>query len=360
MDGLDIAAVEFETDKAPRLLRSKNVSYPDDLRQALMAMALDETARVSDMCELDTRLGKFYAKAINQFLLQTDIPRQQITAIGSHGQTLRHDPEGENPYTLQIGDPNIIAAETGINVVADFRRRDIALGGQGAPLAPAFHAQVFQSSEANRAIINIGGIANVTVLPAQKNQAAQGFDSGPGNTLLDHVCRQHLGCAYDDHGAIARSGSIHSTLLEPILQREAYFLLPPPKSTGTDHFSPLWLANSGLTSLSDVDLLATLTELTALSIARSILDLPLIINQGFVCGGGAHNDFLLQRLAKHLPEMEITTTRKLGVDPDWVEAMAFAWLARQTISQIPGNLPSVTNAEKFTILGGVYYSDGQV
>ena len=359
MDGLDMVAVEFDTDKPPQLLHSHTEAYPEDLRQALISMAVDTNARISDMCELDTRLGQFYGTAIKQFVQQIDMSPQQFIAIGSHGQTIRHAPQGKHPYTLQIGDPNIIAVETGITVVADFRRRDIALGGQGAPLAPGFHAQVFRSGHLNRAIINIGGIANVTLLPASTSQLVQGFDTGPGNTLLDHVCRQQFDCDYDNRGLTARTGTIHASLLEQILQKEAYFSLPAPKSTGTDYFSPQWLAQTGLLSLSATDLLATLTELTAISIAQGIRDLPLGIEQGVVCGGGAHNDFLLERLSSQLPEIEITTTSQFGYNPDWVEAMAFAWLAKQTLDLRPGNLPSVTNAQNFTILGGVYFSHGQ-
>ncbi len=357
MDGLDLAAVDFSSSKQPKLIHSGFIAYPPDLRQDLQSLATNPQSALSKMGRLDSQLGQFYAQAINQFIADLQLDHGQISAIGSHGQTILHQPDGDYPFTLQIGDPNIIAANTGLTVVADFRRRDIALGGQGAPLAPAFHERVFRSTEVNRAIINIGGIANITGLPADPEYTVTGFDSGPGNTLIDLICRQRLGCDYDDDGRFARQGQIQTQHIASVLEQEKYFLQPPPKSTGTDYFSAQWLEQNQLLEVSDYDLLASLTELTALSIVRGLSYLPYEVDECFVCGGGAHNNFLLERIGQHLPDRLITTTEHLGISPDWVEAMAFAWLARQTLLRQPGNLPAVTNAQKLTILGAVYYSN---
>ncbi|MDJ0834366.1 MAG: anhydro-N-acetylmuramic acid kinase [Gammaproteobacteria bacterium] len=355
MDGLDIVAVDFASPQQPKLIHSGFTAYPDELKQALLTLASDPQARISQLGQLDCRLGQFYATALNQFIAEHELNKAQISAIGSHGQTILHQPDTDYPYTLQIGDPNIVAAETGVTVVADFRRRDIALGGQGAPLAPAFHNQVFRSDQVNRAIINIGGIANITGLPANPELTVTGFDSGPGNTLIDLACRLRLQCDYDEDGHKARRGQVQSDLVRSILSNEPFFHLPPPKSTGTDYFSRQWLEQNRLLGLDAADLLANLTELSAISIARGLSYLPYEVSECFVCGGGAHNSYLLERLQFHLPDQLITTTEQLGIAPDWVEAMAFAWLARQTLLRQASNLPAVTNAQNLTILGGVYY-----
>ena len=359
MDGLDLAAVDFSTPKHPKLIHSDFIAYPTDLKQELQSLATNPQAGINQLGQLDSRLGQFYAQAINRFIAQHQLEDRPISAIGSHGQTVLHQPDADHPFTLQIGDPNIIAANTGLTVVADFRRRDIALGGQGAPLAPAFHEQVFRSTTVNRAIINIGGIANITGLPADPELTVTGYDTGPGNTLLDLICRQRLDCDYDADGRLARQGQISTALVESILEQEDYFLQAPPKSTGTDYFSPQWLEQQRLLELGDHDLLATLSELTAVSIARGLSFLSYQVDECFVCGGGAHNSFLLERIQHHLPGRLIATTDYLGIPPDWVEAMAFAWLARQTLLQQPGNLPAVTNAQNLTILGAVYNSNGK-
>jgi len=357
MDGLDLAAVRFNG-PAIHLLHQQTTVYPLDLKLDLQQLVLDSSARINQMCELDTRLGHYYAQQINDFIEQHSLDRQAIRALGCHGQTVRHAPDAENPYTLQIGDPNIIAATCDITVVADFRRRDLALAGEGAPLTPAFHRQAFHSNECNRVIINIGGIANLTWLPQDTTQAILGFDSGPGNTLIDYYCQHFLQQDYDSKGAIARKGEINVTLLQSMLA-DAYFERPHPKSTGTDYFSPMWLKGFAIASLKATEALATLTELTAISIANSAKALPGKIDEYYICGGGAHNDYLLQRLSQHLAPATVQTTSPLGIDPDWVEAVAFAWLARQTLNRQPGNEPSVTNAQKRSILGSVLFSNGQ-
>ncbi|MBC8209535.1 MAG: anhydro-N-acetylmuramic acid kinase [Gammaproteobacteria bacterium] len=357
MDGLDLVAIDFSHNK-PVLQHHGHTPYPDELRKNLQHAALNESTTISAACNLDTQLGQFYAQEINLFLDKNSIQRDEIAAIGSHGQTIRHSPQGGFPYTLQIGDPNIIAARTGLNVVADFRRRDLALGGQGAPLTPAFHHEVFLTELNNRAIINIGGIANITLLAADSSIPVTGFDTGPGNTLMDHLSALHLGQNFDRNGNFARSGKVHSAILQNMLT-ESFFHLKAPKSTGTDHFSPAWLEKHDLNSLSPADAMCTTLELTAASISQSIKMQDTIPDECFVCGGGAHNGFLLERLQHHLRSVKVDTTEKLGISPDWVEATAFAWLARQTMLFLPGNLPSVTNAKYSTILGGVYFSHGQ-
>jgi anhydro-N-acetylmuramic acid kinase len=355
MDGLDIVAMRFPEDKPPESCATQFTPYPDALKQRLQDLALDANASLNNMCQLDSELGQYYAQQINEFIAHTGLSRQRISAIGSHGQTVRHCIKKDTPFTLQIGDPNIIAAKTGLTVVADFRRRDIALNGQGAPLAPAFHNQVFRDNQANRVIINIGGIANITFLPANPNKEVIGFDSGPGNTLMDHLCKLKFDRPYDEDGKIANRGMIHQERLNNLLDNEPYFKKAFPKSTGTDYFSPKWLTSSGLLELTPEDCMACLGGLTATSIAQAISALDTSIDEFYLCGGGAKNTHLTQILTQQLGSDNLYTTERLGIHPDWVEASAFAWLACQTLQRKPGNLPSVTNADKFTILGAVYY-----
>lgn len=355
LDGLDIAAVNFADNCKPEMLASHYCPYPVPLKQGLSDLITNEHATINEMCALDTRLGHFYADEILKFISANKFSTDEIAALGSHGQTLRHSVEKQPAYTLQIGDPNIIAAKTGLTVVADFRRRDLALEGQGAPLAPAFHASVFRHHVNNRVILNIGGIANITLLPAQGSASILGFDTGPGNTLLDLLSRQLLNKAYDEHGEFARLGSVDKQKLQSAIDNEPYFKAAIPKSTGTDYFSSEWLKRSGILELPPADAMATVLELVATTISRAILNQATNIDECFVCGGGAHNLYLMERIQFFLPNIALHTTSDLGIDPDFVEAMAFAWLAKQTIDQQPGNLPSVTNSQKFTILGAVYY-----
>jgi anhydro-N-acetylmuramic acid kinase len=355
MDGLDLVAIRFPDNAPPQTCATRFTPYPDSLKQRLQNLALDANASLDQMCQLDSELGQYYAQQINEFITHENLSRQDISGIGSHGQTVRHCIQGSHPYTLQIGDPNIIAAKTGLTVVADFRRRDIALNGQGAPLAPAFHNQVFRTNQVNRAIINIGGIANITFLPADSNKEVVGFDSGPGNTLLDYLSQLKFDLRYDEDGKIASTGTPHHERLNNLVENEAYFKKPFPKSTGTDYFSPQWLKSSGLLELPPEDCMASLCVLTASSIARAMGSLDEAIDEYYLCGGGAKNTYLMHSLAQQLGCDALDTTESLGIHPDWVEASAFAWLACQTLNRKSGNLPSVTNAEKFTILGAVYY-----
>jgi anhydro-N-acetylmuramic acid kinase len=276
-----------------------------------------------------------------------------VCAVGCHGQTLRHRPA--DGYSLQIGNAALLAELTGITVIADFRSRDIAAGGQGAPLVPAFHAQVLGHPAIHRVIANIGGIANITDLPVN-GMVVRGWDTGPGNMLLDAWVKRHNGAHYDSDGEWAASGIVHSGLLAALADH-AYLKQPPPKSAGREQFNLDWLdatLNNLGQPIAPADVQATLLELTALSLCDAVNRECAGRQELYVCGGGAHNGLLMQRISAHLPDIRVATTSALGIDPDWVEALAFAWLARQTLHHAPGNLPSVTGARGKRILGAIY------
>lgn len=357
LDAIDAALVDFSANP-PRLVASANTSIPQPLHQQIIALCTPGDNEVQRMGITDGQLGKLFAQAANNLLAQTAIDAAEVCAIGSHGQTIRHEPQAATPYTLQIGDPNIIAQHTGITTVADFRRRDMAAGGQGAPLAPAFHAALFRSSSANRAMLNIGGMANLTLLPATSSKPASGFDTGPGNVLLDSWCQLHQQQSFDKNGAWARSGSTDTGLLQQLLET-AYFGKTPPKSTGRELFNHNWLSqqlNTYGKAVAAADVASTLAELTARSIADDLQRYFPACSELFVCGGGAHNAYLLERIAALCPDIQVASTNELGIAPDWVEAIAFAWLAKCTLSRQPANLPVVTGASEKCILGGVYYA----
>ena len=354
VDGIDAALVRFAP--GPALVASHSLKFPEDLRRELLALGVPGANEIDRLGRADVRLGRLFAQAVNGLLQHAGIAPREIAAIGSHGQTIRHRPGGEAPFTLQIGDPSIIATDTGIPVVADFRRKDMALGGQGAPLVPAFHEAVFRQPGADRVIVNIGGIANLTVLPSDAARPLLGFDTGPGNTLLDGWCRRCLNEPMDRDGAFAASGRPHPVLLAALLG-DAYFKQTPPKSTGPEYFSTDWLQRhlDTLGPLAPADVQATLLELTARSIAGAIRHLPGLVRPDvFLCGGGAHNGALVTALRKHLPGSRVAATDTLGVAGDWVEAMAFAWLARQRLLERSGNCPLVTGATRPAVLGGLW------
>ncbi len=353
LDGIDAALLDLSAQ--PKLIAAKTYPLPEQLRSDLLALCLPGNDEIERMGIADRRLGLEFAFAVTQLLQETAVPANAIRAIGSHGQTIRHRAslavnQGSYPFTLQIGDPTSIAEITGITTVADFRRRDIAAGGQGAPLVPAFHRAVFGDNQA-RAIVNIGGIANITGINADN---VIGFDTGPGNTLLDQWIHRHKGVHYDRDGAWSASGTVLPTLLDAFL-RDPYFSLPSPKSTGREYFHSDWLERhlAGKT-LQPQDVQATLIELTACSIATGITTLPFAVNSVYVCGGGAYNHHLMTRLEALLHPRQLGSTTQLGIAPEWVEAAAFAWLAQQTLHGKPGNLPSVTGAEGQRILGAIY------
>ncbi|MBV8802059.1 MAG: anhydro-N-acetylmuramic acid kinase, partial [Gammaproteobacteria bacterium] len=304
---------------------------------------------IARLANLDVILGKRFAETVNTLLKNQSLYSHQIKAIGSHGQTIRHYPDRQ--FTLQIGDPNIIAAETGITTISDLRRGDMAYGGQGAPLVPAFHQYVLSDHAKDRVIVNIGGIANITLLPAKNNNVIA-FDTGPGNTLLDAWTEKHLQKPYDANGDWASQGKINQSLLEKLLSDE-YFNLTGPKSTGREYFNLTWLSEYLPKDLIPVDVQATLTALTAHSIIRSI-NQYLPNSEILICGGGVHNNFLMRLLT--CLKQPLCSTQNYGINPDLMEAMAFAWLAKQTIDRKPGNIPSVTGAKCPAILGGIYHA----
>ena len=355
-DGIDAALVEFADSSAAisrlRILASQTFPYPPDLRERVIALAKSRASiALDDYGRLDVAIGECFANAANALLRDAKIDASAVVAIGSHGQTVCHRPDGAHPFTLQIGDPNVIAERTGIRTVADFRRADIAAGGQGAPLLPTLHAAVMADPQIPRAILNLGGIANLTLLVP--GQPVIGFDTGPANCLLDTWAMRHLGSARDEGGAWARSGTVNDALLSRWLA-EPYFSLPPPKSTGREVFNLDWLDARVPADVSPVDVQATLLALSARSIADALRANAPSVREVFACGGGVHNDALMDALRAELPDTRIDTAAALGLDPDFVEAAGFAWLARETLAGRPSNLPSVTGARGPRLLGAIY------
>ena len=351
-DGIDAALVRFEHD-TPQLIDALTHPWPEDLRTRILAVAQDETRLDLDAYgRLDVAIGQCFAQAAQQLLGRNAAHAPAVRAIGSHGQTLRHRPAGAFPFTLQVGDPSVIAEHCGIDVVADFRRADVAAGGQGAPLLPAVHAMLLGRADGVRVVLNLGGIANITVLdPAGK---VFGFDTGPANGLMDAWHLRHRGAAYDANGAFAASGRVDDVLLAALLA-DPYFALPAPKSTGREHFHLAWLeSHAGVATLSPADVQATLLELSARSIADAIERHAPEAFDVLACGGGVHNAVLMRRLGELLGTRELASTATHGVDPDYLEATAFAWLARQRLLGLPGNLPAVTGARGPRVLGAVY------
>ena len=372
IDAVDGVLARFDGDgpSAPvQTVAFASIPIPPALRAELLALqqpGLDELAR-SSLARIE--LTDLYATVALELIRQAP-EVSAVHAIGAHGQTVRHRPE--LGYTLQIIDGARLAERTACTTVIDFRSADVAAGGQGAPLVPAFHALAFASKERLRAVVNIGGVANVSMIPplssqppgeTTANSIAQtppsaagtiiGFDTGPGNLLMDAWCAQHLGQTYDADGRWARSGVVIDALLNQMLA-DPYFALPPPKSTGRDLFSPDWLVRhlKDAPSQRPQDIQATLAELTARSIAAACLERG--AGECRVCGGGAQNTYLMERLAALMPRIEVTSTAALGVDPGAVEALAFAWLARERLAGRPANLPSVTGARGLRVLGAVY------
>ncbi len=352
LDGVDAALVAFENDTC-QLLDTQFLAYPESLKTELLALHTPQHNELEASYILGGRLAHLYADAVKKLLAKAKVNAADISAIGCHGQTIRHRPE--LGFTLQIGNNSLLAELTNISVVGDFRSRDIAAGGQGAPLVPAFHKALFASadktnSNKNIAIINIGGIANVTVLA--KSGDVLGFDTGPGNMLLDSWTKLKTGKDYDKDGAWSATGMVLQTLLSGMLA-EPYFALPPPKSTGRDLFNDHWLKQHQLyPHLKPQDVARTLVALTAQSICDAIA--PMDVDEVYVCGGGAHNSLLMHSLQEMLGSKLLAKTDALGVGVDWVEAVAFAWLAKQTLENKPSNLPEATGAKGLRVLGAIY------
>ena len=403
LDGMDAVLCQFadvstdnNTDAPMRLLATYSQDFPPRLREVLLALCQpngikelitnDDEPNSESNSELDWfgwashAYGEFASDVVNTLLLQVDIDAEAVLAIGCHGQTVRHRPQ--MGFSLQLVDANIIAERTGISVVSDFRRRDMAVGGQGAPLVPAFHQALFATPDSTRVLLNLGGIANITVLLAASDASAHsnnsqnsnqqadnvvGYDTGPANLLLDAWTALHTGKDYDAGGAWAQSGQVIEPLLNQLLAHP-FFAQPYPKSTGREDFNLAWLQDelqkfdqvAVNIRYSSADVQATLTELTAVSASTQI---KLFLSDDtqesdavYVCGGGALNNYLMTRLQAHLPHCTVETTASLGLDPTWVEAVAFAWLARQTLMGETGNLPAVTGASKGVVLGQICFA----
>lgn len=351
LDGLDIAICNFDSPAQVEILHAETVPLPDTLRRRLLQLTEASADELMLYGDCDREFAVFCATSILQCLQKHGLTANDIQAIGSHGQTLRHCPQRPLPFSLQIGCPSTLAARTGIDVIAQFRQKDIALGGQGAPLAPAFHQAFMSAADEDRAVLNLGGIANLTLLPSHGEVI--GFDTGPANCLLDQWYQQHHSGHYDANGNWAAQGSVDPSLFARMYQ-DPYFSAKAPKSTGREYFSASWLAAKLPSSpgIADVDVQRTLLELTA----RSIADLcqHYKVRQCFVCGGGIRNQFLQQRLHELAPATHFQSTAAAGVDPDWVEAATFAWLAQAFLAQVPANLPSVTGASRPAILGALF------
>lgn len=351
-NGVDAVVAEFEGRRLNRLVATHTVHYPTTLRQRLLALARDERSlTLREYCELDQAVARSFAQAARGALKKKKILARRITAIGSHGQTVFHSTTGSLRSSVQLGEPNLIKALTGITTVADFRRADMADGGQGAPLVPAFHHAVFAAPRQARAIVNVGGIANITSLPARGDVI--GFDCGPGNVLLDGWIRRQRSLDYDADGAWAKEGKVLPDMLERLLG-DAYFNRPPPKSTGRDLFNLEWLRPALNGDERPADVQATLLELTAAATTRAINTHCADATEIYLCGGGARNTALRERIAALLPGRRVAVTDQLGIAAEAVEAAAFAWLAARALAREPGNLPAVTGARGLRVLGAIY------
>jgi len=354
LDAIDCVVVDFSD--GIKLLAAQSFPINNVRRESILSLCQPGPDEINRMGKLDRQLGIDFATAVKTTLNHSNIPHSLIKAIGSHGQTIRHNPDGgdEPSFTLQIGDPNTIAYLTGINTVADFRRKDIAASGQGAPLVPAFHQAIFAERVPNAALLNIGGMANVSLL----ENPLLGYDTGPGNVLIDAYCRRFFSRDYDDGGLIAASGKIDNVLLSAMLAHP-FIDKQAPKSCGREEFNTMWcddVINKHGPHTTHEDIITTLTEFTALSITRGLALSGRNIEEIIVCGGGAFNKYLLARLAHH-SHKRISSSEQHGVSPQWMEAIAFAWFAKRTINQEHSNAPSVTGASKALVLGGLYYAN---
>ncbi|EMF0716325.1 anhydro-N-acetylmuramic acid kinase [Citrobacter freundii] len=351
LDGVDVVLAAIDETMVAQQA-SLTWSIPIHLKQAILDICQGQQLTLSQYGQLDTQLGRLFAEAVNALLAQQKLKPQDIVAIGCHGQTVWHEPTGAAPHTLQIGDNNQIVALTGITVVGDFRRRDIALGGQGAPLVPAFHQALLAHPGERRMVLNIGGIANLSLLIP--GQPVRGYDTGPGNMLMDAWIWRQCGKPYDKDAQWASEGTVILPLLQNMLS-DPYFAAPAPKSTGREYFNYGWIERhlALFPGISPRDVQATLTELTAVTISEQVL-LSGGCERLMVCGGGSRNPLIMMRLAALLPGTEVTSTDEAGISGDDMEALAFAWLAWRTLAGLPGNLPSVTGAAESSVLGAIF------
>lgn len=353
LDGIDIALSRFNPElQHADCLDALCLSIPDDLKEQLLSLCTPAGNELVRAGQAGNRWASIAADGVQQLLQRNRLTPSDICAIGSHGQTIRHHPE--LGFSTQIGAPALLAERSGINVISDFRSRDLAAGGEGAPLVPAFHNWLLSDPKQTRTLINIGGFANLTIM--RPNQSPEGFDSGPGNALMDSWIKQHKGVEFDQSGDWARQGQVIPELLQAALS-DPYFSRMGPKSTGREYFNPIWL-NGYLNRLQNtalaVDVQATLLTLTAQSIADSVKRAASDSTAVYICGGGARNTLLLEQLQSLLAQQKVETTQVLGVDPDWMEAIAFAWLAWRFEERLASNLPSVTGAKGERVLGALY------
>ena len=361
LDGVDMVLAGFEGADASfsqaniKVLAHVYTPYPVALREQIMAICLGQPLTLPQLGAVDLAVARQYVEAIRAALAAAGLAPSSVIAVGVHGQTVYHQPLGPDRFTLQIGDPNTIAVGARVPVVADFRRRDMALGGQGAPLAPAFHEHWFRHDSRTRVVLNGGGIANITAMVL--GQATYGFDTGPANVLMDGWCAEKIGRPYDDRGQWARSGQVLDALLQVMLL-EPYLQLPHPKSTGRELFNMPWLqaclVRSNCSQAVDADIMHTLLAFTVRTVVDAVASVDPAGGELFVCGGAALNEFLMQCLADALPLWSVRSTAASGIAPDQVEAIAFASFARRTVLGLSGNLPSVTGASRACVLGAVY------
>ena len=355
VDGLDLVLVEISSDIV-EIKHAITVPFPDELRTRLIKLTTKPVEHIVELGRSHAELGHFIGEQVVQFVSTSGYSTSDIVAVGSHGQTVSHVPDGEFRYSFQIGDASRIAAISGIDTIADFRAADVASGGQGAPLVPILHERVFRSERVDRVVVNIGGISNVTYLPIARNNPTIGFDTGPGNALLDTWTHHHFERSYDHHGELANSGSTVKELLMQFLT-DPWFDVEPPKSTGKEHFNLKYIHDQiqicGMKT-NPVDTLATLTELTATSLSTAICKWCCDSGEVIICGGGRLNKFLMKRIEHHLPDHVLQTSDNLGIDGDAVEAATFGYLAHLFVNGKTGNIPSVTGANRNRVLGCLY------
>jgi anhydro-N-acetylmuramic acid kinase len=350
LDGIDVVLADLSS-SSPSLLHTFYLPYGRELRSRLLDLHHSGNDELHRAAMLGNELAHHYAEAVVTLLEKNELESRNVAAIGCHGQTVRHCPQADRGYTIQLCNPSLLVELTGITVVADFRSRDIAAGGQGAPLVPAFHQVLFSDPQTHRVIVNIGGISNLTSLAPDGE--VTGFDCGPGNIMMDAWCLRHTAKPYDENGAWAESGKVIPGLLERLLALQ-FFSLPPPKSTGREIFNLAWLESCLSGDEKPEDVQATLLQLTVSGIAESVLAYFPGVAEIYLCGGGARNRTLLTRLRTALLGKKVELTDRLGVDADWLEAFAFAWLAKQAILGVPGSLPAVTGAKGARLLGAIY------
>ena len=350
-DSLDCAAVTF-SDNELNIIGLKNYDIPSNIKEEISENTRSKKLNETLIKDLDLRLGEFFSEKIEEFIASLSLKKEKIEAIGSHGQTIKHEPNSIPPFSLQIGNPQLISNKLGIKTIANFRDDDIAKGGQGAPLSPIFHKEVFAKENKKRVIINIGGITNISSLGGAK---LIGFDTGPGNCLLDIWTKKNKKGNYDNEGNWAKAGTVDQDLLD-IMMKDNYFSLEPPKSTGPDYFNLSWLQDCLMKLKREIDprdTQATLVELTASSLSNSLKRLKIVNENIYICGGGVHNKFLMRRISFLLGE-KCYTTDKLGLDPDYIEAICFAWLAYKRVNNIKFNMSAITGSNEKVFLGKVY------